>query len=378
MRHDSFSICSVDKIASSTAHCPTGSPVTLSPYVVPQHGYVIAVRALEEKTQYDEVECQDGVFRHVEVGDVLVGVLGGRRALKGYSGQVPRQIDPGDTLHVLNLGGILGRCTSAVPGLGPALAVEVLGAVMVKQGGQWTHGCIQDGAIAPVERLQASVPLVLVSGTAMDTGKTKAACRVIEGLTKQGFCVGAAKLTGAALLRDARRMQEHGAGTVKTFMDAGVVCSTEADMPPVAKGVIRHLSESEQLDVIVAELGAGFAGYYGVDALLRDQELQRFTEAHVVAATDLAGVWAAGQAYRDRYHASITAVTGPVTDNDVGCHYVEQHLGIPAVNARQQGETLAREVLDALGATEPGRPTDETGGATSDVVCADAEPAIAS
>ena len=37
-------------------------------------------------------------------------VLGERKALKGYSGQVPRAALPGDTLHVLNLGGIIGTC----------------------------------------------------------------------------------------------------------------------------------------------------------------------------------------------------------------------------------------------------------------------------
>jgi hypothetical protein len=121
--------------------------VPLSPYVVAQSGYVIAVRALDEKTTYDEIECQNGVFRHIEKGDVLVGTLGGRQALKGYSGRVPRHVAPGDTLHVLNLGGLVGECTSALPDLGPALPVEVLGAVMVERNEHWVHARIQEGAL---------------------------------------------------------------------------------------------------------------------------------------------------------------------------------------------------------------------------------------
>jgi hypothetical protein len=94
MTDDAFQTGPVDKIASSTAPCGIDSPITLSPYVVAQHGYVVVVRALDEKDQYDEVECSDGAFRHIREGDVLVGTLGGRQALKGYSGRVPATLPP--------------------------------------------------------------------------------------------------------------------------------------------------------------------------------------------------------------------------------------------------------------------------------------------
>jgi hypothetical protein len=345
---DAFQTGPVDKIASSTAHCDIESPITLSPYVVAQHGYLVVVRALAEKDQYDEVECSDGVFRHIREGDVLVGTLGGRQALKGYSGRVPRHIRPGDTLNVLNLGGLIGECTAAHPELGPALPVEVLGAVMVQRDDQWLHARIQEDALEMMHRLEASVPLVAVSGTAMDTGKTEAACRVVEGLAERGLRVGAAKLTGASLMRDVRRMREHGATAVSTFTDAGIACTVEDAITPIAKGVIHHLNATDALDVIVAEMGDGFVGYYGVDDLMTDMELQSFIEAHVVAATDLAGAWAAEQTFRERYHTNITAITGPVTDNDVGRRYIKQRLGVTALNALQQSTALVGQVVDAL------------------------------
>jgi hypothetical protein len=163
--------------------------------------------------------------------------------------------------------------------------------------------------------------------------------------------VGAAKLTGASLMRDVRRMQEHGASAVSTFTDAGIACTVEDAITPIAKGVIRHLNETEELDVIVAEMGDGFVGYYGVDDLMTDMELQSFIEAHVVAATDLAGAWAAEQTFRERYHTDISAITGPVTDNDVGRRYITQRLGVTALNALQQSTALVDEVVDALPAS---------------------------
>ena len=291
---------------------------------------------------------------------MLVGTLGGRQALKGYSGRVPRHIAPGDTLNVLNLGGLIGECTAAHPELGPALPVEVLGAAMVQRNGQWLHARIQEDALEMMHRLKSSVPLVTVSGTAMETGKTEAACRVVEGLAETGLRVGAAKLTGASLMRDVRRMREHGATAVSTFTDAGIACTVEDAITPIAKGVIHHLNEAEDLDVIVAEMGDGFVGYYGVDDLLTDMELQSFIEAHVVAATDLAGAWAAEQTFRDRYHTDITAITGPVTDNDVGRRYITQRLGVTALNALQQSTELVDEVVQALPASVVSRESKST------------------
>ncbi len=42
----------------------------------------------------------------------------------------PTTLAVGDTIDVLNLGGILGRCTSENPEIGPPFEAEVLGAVL--------------------------------------------------------------------------------------------------------------------------------------------------------------------------------------------------------------------------------------------------------
>ncbi len=336
----------VDRIASSTTPCGLSHDLEVSDYIVAQEGYCVVVRALDEKPHYNQLECTDGQFQTLHKGDVIVGALGERQALKGYSGRIPRQIQVGDVLNVLNMGGIIGACTSDHPDLGPALRVEVLGAVIVNRGGQKTHARLMDHALEPVYNLEDSPALVMVSGTSMNTGKTYAAAQIVKGLTMCGIRVAAAKLTGASLRRDVRVMQENGAVACATFNDAGAVSSTNKEMAPLAKGIIRHLQAAGP-DVIVLELGDGFIGYYGVDELLQDKELQRYTVAHVVAAADLAGAWAADQIFRTRYRTQITAITGPVTDNAVGKQYITNVLGITAYNALQDSESLSSVVADA-------------------------------
>lgn len=337
----------VDKIASSARPCGLIHDLELSSYIVAEEGYCIAVRALDEKTHYNQLECTDGVFTTIHKGDILVGALGERQALKGYSGRIPRRVQVGDILNVLNMGGIIGLCTSDHPDLGPALRVEVIGAVLIEYNGQKNHARIQDYALEPVYSLEHSAPLVMVSGTSMNTGKTYAACQIIRGLTDSGYRVSAAKLTGAALRRDVRVMEEHGAIECATFNDAGIVSSTNKEMAPVAKALITQLNKREP-DVIVLELGDGFIGYYGVDELLLDKELQQFTRAHVVAAADLAGAWAADQVFRTRYRTHITAMTGPVTDNAVGKLYIRNAFGVQAHNAMQDSTELAEAVVQAI------------------------------
>ena len=338
-----------DHVSSSTGPCGLAPEARVSPYVVAEEGYCLAVRALADKEVYNKVEGADGVFRTIREGDVLLGALGERQALKGYSGRIPRQVAPGDTLHVLNMGGILGLCPAAHPDLGPALPVEVLGAVV--HGEPPRHARIQEHAIEPREHLAASAPIVMVSGTAMDTGKTFAAAALVEGLTARGLRVAAAKLTGAALLRDVRAMADAGAVHTASFIDAGRVATTGREVIATAKGLIAHLNATAPggpPDVLVLELGDGIIGPYGVDGILKDMELQRLTAAHVLAGADLAGVWAADQIFRTQYRAELAVVVGPTTDTEVGRRHIETALGVPAVNARSDAPRLADLVADAV------------------------------
>lgn len=339
-----------DYIGSSTFPCGLGKNVLMTDYILAEDGYCVVVQALEDKEVYNQIECTDHTFRTIHKGDVFIGVLGERQALKGYSGRLPRQVAVGDTLNVLNMGGIIGMCVSEHPELGPPLKVRVMGAVArINGGGTARHVCIQDHAIEYSETLEKSAPMIMVSGTSMNTGKTYACAEIVRQLTDRGLKVAAAKLTGASLMRDTRAMKESGAVAVHTFTDAGIVTSTSHNIVPAAKGIIKKLNSYEP-DVIVAELGDGFIGYYGVDDILGDKEIQKFVAAHVVATVDLVGAWASRQIFKDRYHADIAMIVGPVTDNAVGKRYIQQSLGITALNAKQDGEAFGELLSKSLDA----------------------------
>jgi hypothetical protein len=345
----------LDRISSSTRNAGLKPEVIVGPQLVAAEGYILAVRVLNDKSSYNTVEDLAGRMISLRGGDVLAGTLGSRRALRGYAGEVPDQIAVGDTLDVLNLGGILGRCTSVNPEIGPPFQAEVLGAILTfpeigDRVGTPAH--IREHSVPIADTLKERIPVVYVAGTCMDAGKTVAATELVRGLTRAGHRVAAAKLTGVSLMRDSLSMIDAGAVAALTFNDAGAP-STRAGMTvPIAKGLFNRLAQSKP-DLIVAELGDGILGEYGVQDILRDPELQRVRGALILAAPDPVACWGAKQILHGEYHITITAVTGPATDNEVGRRYVRSELGLPAHNARRDAPGLLGVVTAALSQWNP-------------------------
>lgn len=340
----------LDRVCSATRRLALGPEVLVGPEVVSGEGYVLAVRVRGHKSVYDQVEDVHGRMVPLRDGDVLAGVLGSRRALRGYAGDVPDALRPGETVHVLNLGGVLGRCTSGNPDLGAPFDAEVLGAVLTlppagDRVGRPAH--IRQGAIPSAASLTLRAPLVLVAGTCMDAGKTVASAAIVRGLTRAGLRVAAAKLTGVSLRRDVLSMIDAGAVEGLSFTDAGIVSTRDGIAVAAAKGILNHLDRSAP-DVVVAELGDGILGEYGVADLLEDRELTGAARALVLCAPDPVAAWGAFRLLHESYGLRPEVVAGPVTDNEVGCRYVREALGALPRNARRDPGGLARAVHETM------------------------------
>ena len=324
-----------DKIASTTRNAKLGHEALLSPTIKAEEGAVVAVKVIGHKTVYNSVEDLHGRMTTLNDGDILAGVLGSRRALKGYAGVVPDKVEVGDRLDILNLGGVLGRCTATNPEFGAPLQGEVLGAVLSFPFlGERTGvaASIKDNAVPWARTLLPSAPIVYVAGSCMQAGKTSACCGVIRHLSRKGYRVGAAKMTGVSLLRDTLGMLDRGAVKGLTFTDAGVVSTNEAVSVPVAKGLLNALNR-ENPDCLVVELGDGILGEYGVQAILEDPELMAAGKAHVLCASDPVAAWGCAELYKTRFKLPVSVISGPATDNAVGKEFIGKVIGLPGLNA---------------------------------------------
>jgi hypothetical protein len=310
------------KVGSVVTRLALGPEVEISRMVEAKVGQVVVVRALEEKRVYDQIEVVGGRLAHVGKGDVIVGALGRRDALRGFQGVVPAQVRAGDTLHLLNLGGVVGQAVSENRDFGHPLRCEVLG--MAVRNGRGLN--VADAALPLADTIEAEdcPPLLVVSGTCMNSGKTVACCEIIAKLTARGYACAGLKMTGVAAQRDLLNMMDHGALASLSFLDVA----------PVAKGLLRAIRDQvPDLDAVVVEMGDGVIGAYGVRSVLEDAQFRSLIRAHVLCANDLVAAWG-GVRYLADLGLGVDVMAGPATDNDVGIRYVQAELGIPAANAR--------------------------------------------
>lgn len=333
----------VDKIASSTVNLDLTHDLEITTRCEARAGNVIVVRTLTDNATYNTLELVTGRMAKINPGDIIAGVLGQRRALKGFVGDVPEIVEPGDRLHVLNLGGLIGRCLGHHHSFNNAIEVEVIG-MPVREGRILN---IAEGAIEPVDVLEKTAPLVMIAGTCMNSGKTYAATEIIKHLVRAGLRVAAAKLAGVACLRDTLNMQDHGALKTLSFLDCGLPSTVGlASLAPYAKGVISKLNQIEP-DCVVIELGDGILGGYSVDTIFCDQELMDATAALVFCANDFVGAWG-GKQLLEGMGVKIDVVSGPVTDSRMGADYVRRRLGLDAANGVSSGEELAGLIVKRL------------------------------
>ena len=342
-------VIEADKIGSAT------SPLALQKMLAvieasdtPLAGDVVVVRALTDSATYNQLELPTGRLAKINPGDVLVGVLGRRSALKGFVGDVPLTVTAGDRLHLLNMGGVIGLCTGHHSSLSDAIGVEVIGLASDEDGRVMN---IADHALKPRTSMGPTAPLVLVAGTCMNSGKTFAATEVIKRASHAGLKVAAAKLSGVACLRDTLDMSDHGAIATASFLDCGLPSTVGAgDLAPVAKAIIVRLNESAP-DLIVIELGDGILGGYSVDSVFDDSEIRAATVALIFCASDYVGAWGGIELFKRR-GMSIDVIAGSVTDSKMGEDFIEREFGVPAGNARRDGARLFEIVRGNLQSLE--------------------------
>jgi len=327
----------VEKIGSATSPLGirAGLDIKTDAYA-PSAGDVVVVKALSESVTYGNLELPSGRLAKINKGDVLAGVFGKRRALKGFVGDVPVSARAGDRLHLLNMGGLIGECKGHHSSYSDAIEVEVLG-VAIDEDEKPLN--ISSNAVPPAETLLPSAPLIVVAGSSMHSGKTVAACEIIKQANQSGLRVAAAKMSGVAALRDTYNMLDHGASEVVSFLDCGLPSTVDMDdLAPVAKALLNHLNASEP-DMIVVELGDGILGGYSVDTILRDPEIRDAMTSLVFCTSDYVGI-VGGQTVLNSLGLEIDVVACSVTDSQMGEDYVRERLGIAAANAHRSGHQL--------------------------------------
>jgi hypothetical protein len=354
----------VDKIASITLARGLGHELRISADIPCEEGVVLVVEVLNNKSTYNTLELTSGRMAKLAKGDIVVGALGHRKALFGYSGHVPESVQPGDVIQMLNIGGVLGVCDSANAEKGRPFDCRVLGVVLQFPylGERIGVPCrIGYKPLDQAAELDArGIPVVALAGTCMEAGKTAAACAIIARMRHRGLAVHAFKATGVSLRRDILAMEDAGARKSMIFTDFGVGTTTSGVGPALTRSMLTEMAQGAP-DVIVFELGDGLLGTYGVEAILASHDIRGAITALVLSANDPVAAWGGVKLLRESFGIEPAVVTGPATDNQVGVDIIAERIGVAACNAITSGAALGDRVIESTGLAErfPVKPTTE-------------------
>ncbi len=336
---------SPDLIASATHRVPLSGVLKVTEEKTARHGDVVLVRVKKINTEYSLLETLDGEEKTLAGGELMIGVLGSRKALHGFSGDPPSELKPGMDLHLLNRGGVIGECSAFHRDLGWPTQLEYIGTV------SWNGGPanLQDYALPLIENPALEIPVVLIVGTCMNSGKTAVCRQLLRLFSDKGFSINAGKVAGVGCLRDTLAMKKDGAGEILSFQDFGLPSTAHLEtVAPIARSMVHYLSKSHP-DFIIIEMGDGVLGGYQVASLFEDKKFMDSCMSMILCANDLMGGWGAMQWLSQQGERKYPVlISGRVTDSAEGIRYIEENWNLPAGNAQESTGTICTFILESL------------------------------
>jgi hypothetical protein len=180
----------------------------------PKAGDVILAR-VKSIGQHARIENIHGRRGQLYVGDEIIVAYGNRYAPDQFEAFVPTDLDECDLVAG---GGVASRMTRKHASMKSPTKIDVIG-LLGREDGSILN--LADFALRAGPTSIRPQTVIFVVGSSMNAGKTTTAGGLVHGLTRAGFRVGAAKLTGTGSGGDLWTMRDAGAIEALDFTDAG-------------------------------------------------------------------------------------------------------------------------------------------------------------
>lgn len=284
--------------------------------------------------QHRRIENVHGRRGDLYLGDEIIVAYGNRYAPDQFEAYVPDTLGP---CHLVAGGGIAARAVCRHAGIRPATEIEVIGALMQADGRALNladFALPQAGGARPAR-------VIAVVGSSMNAGKTTTVAGLVHGLTRAGFRVGAAKLTGTGSGGDLWAMRDAGAALSVDFTDAGHASTFGAApeaLGTAAESLLAHLAAGGA-DIAVVEIADGLL--QGETAQLVEMgHAQGWFDGFVFAAADAMGA-AFGCNWLAQRGITPLAVSGLVSASPLACREAEAATGLMLAKLAQLRDPVA-------------------------------------
>ena len=283
-------------------------------------GDYVLVKVTAPKGGY-RAELHNGRMMEVMEADLLIGALGHRYATLEATGSWKETGIDGN-MHLLTGAGLIGKVTSKSFLLSSLIEVKYVGHM-------FRHKTkINMNDFVPVlERKKLNIPVVLIVGTSMSSGKTTAARIITRLLAKNSYTVVGAKLSGAGRYRDILSVKDAGASYIFDFVDVGLpsTIAPEEEYLPKIRTLISMIANTDA-DVAVVEIGSSPLEPYNGNLAIRS--IAKHIKCVVLCASDPYAVYGVMKSFNMRPNV----VSGPATNTLGGKDLIEKLCGVKAMN----------------------------------------------
>lgn len=275
--------------------------------------------------QHARIENIHGRRGQLYVGDEIIVAFGNRYAPDQFEAHVPEALGACDLVAG---GGVAAVMACKHAAMKAPTRIETIG-LFARADGSVLN--LAEFSPAPLSTGRQPGMVLAVSGSSMNAGKTTTAAGVVHGLTRAGFRVGAAKLTGTGSGGDLWTMRDAGAVETLDFTDAGHASTAGLDDDALAAIADRLLAglAAAAVDVAVVEIADGLL-QRETASLITMSRSRGWFDCHLFAAADAMAAafgcqWLAGRGIEP------VAVSGLLSASPLASAEASRTTGIPVV-----------------------------------------------
>lgn len=308
----------------------------------PRHNDVL-ISQVVEIGRHARLDRVDLTKTRLFEGDLIGMAFSPRYATRQFEAIVPDSLDE---IHFVCAGGVIGQVVNTPDNMKPPTLLRPLG-YLTDAAGERVN--LRDYALSPMSTSTDGIDIIIVVGSAMDSGKTTAAYSLVNGLARGGHTVSAAKITGTASAKDPVILGCAGAHRVLDFTNAGFASTADLDaeeLRTITRTVIAHLAV-DQPDAIVLEIADGIT--QRETTMLLDLLAERAGIRGVIyTCNDSLGV-SAGVSRIESFGLTPLAVSGTVTASPLSIIEAQQETSVPVLSREDLRSPLISKTLGLCG-----------------------------
>ena len=300
--------------------------------------------------QHPRLQLAEGRYSGLYEGDTIVVTCGDRYAPDQF--EAIAELDP-EVSDLVAGGGIVGRSRKSHGEMSAPTKVKPLGLL--------TDAA---GEVINIERYALSfradwfaIPVIVVVGTSMTSGKTTTASSLAHGLSRAGYRVAGMKATGTGAFGDVNAFRDAGVPIVADFTDVGMASTYRRSLDRIEQGfgTLMSFAAESGANIAVVELADGVC-QFETAGLLERQSFRNRISGFLFAAPDALGV-AGGVSYLRGLDIEPLVVSGVVCSSPLAMDEAEALSSVCVVTAKQlrDPDYAAELVADIMVNSNPGR-----------------------